>query len=110
MDSTEPLDYNLKELLSKLMIFKSSFPISVATEIFGVKGGDISNLHERTLLTRIESDDVYGKIKNSEYWLYKLHPGIRNYLESRGMANNLERDYGEAFLPFIKTFRENIPG
>jgi hypothetical protein len=48
------------------------------------------------MLTRIESDNVDGQIKIPEYWLYKLHPAIRNYLESR-MAKNLEREYGGAF-------------
>jgi hypothetical protein len=67
--SINKLDYNLKELLYKLALFNSPFPISGATQIFGAKKGDILNLYEHTMLTRIESDDVYGRIENPEYWL-----------------------------------------
>jgi len=47
------LDNNLKELLYKLALFNSSFPISAATAIFGAKKVDISNLYERTLLLEL---------------------------------------------------------
>jgi tetratricopeptide (TPR) repeat protein len=97
------LDDKLRQLLSNLILFKSPFAISAATKIFGAKEGDILNLYERTLLTRIESTDVYGQIKNPEYWLYKLHPVIRNYLESK-MAKNLEREYGDAFPRYYLNF------
>jgi tetratricopeptide (TPR) repeat protein len=95
------LDYNLKELLYNLTLFKSPFPISAAINIFGAKKADILNLYERTMLSRIESDDVYGIIKNPEYWLYKLHPAVRNYLEGE-MPKDLEGKYGEAFCQYYR--------
>ena len=42
---------NLKDLLSNLTLFKSSFQISAATEIFGAEEGDVLSLYERTMLT-----------------------------------------------------------
>jgi len=60
----DELDNKPKELLSNLILFKSPFPISAATEIFGAEEGDILNLYERTLLNRIESDDLYVLILN----------------------------------------------
>jgi tetratricopeptide (TPR) repeat protein len=85
------------------VLFKSPFAISAATEIFGAEEEDILNLHRRTLLTRIESDDVYGRIEIPEYWLYKLQPAIRNYLENK-MPKNLEREHGEAFSRYYWKF------
>jgi tetratricopeptide (TPR) repeat protein len=98
------LDDKLRQLLSNLILFKSPFAIPAATEIFGAGEGDIFNLYERTLLTRIESND--GRIEKPEYWLYKLHPAIRNYLESK-MAKNLEEEYGEAFSRYYLNFLSN---
>jgi hypothetical protein len=100
------LDDKLRQLLSNLILFKSAFPISAATEIFGAQEEDILNLYECALLTRIESDDAYGRIEKPEYWLYKLHPAIRNYLESR-MEENLEQEYGEAFSEYYRNFVSN---
>jgi tetratricopeptide (TPR) repeat protein len=97
------LDDNLKELLSKLTLFNSPFPISAAVEIFGAKEEDILSLYDHTMLTRIELADVYGQIEIPEYWLYKLQPAVRNYLASR-MEENLEKEYGEAFSRFYLKF------
>jgi hypothetical protein len=47
------LDDNLKQLLSNLILFTSSFPISAAIKIFGAKREDILDLYDRTMLTRI---------------------------------------------------------
>ena len=38
--TVERLDNNLKELLPNLILFKSPFPISAATQIFGAQEGD----------------------------------------------------------------------
>jgi tetratricopeptide (TPR) repeat protein len=97
------LDDKLRQLLSNLILFKSPFPVYASTEIFGAEEEDILNLYERTLLTRIESDDVYGQIEIPEYWLYKLHPAIRNYFESK-KTENLEQEYGEAFSRYYWNF------
>jgi len=63
--------------------------------------------YHRTMLTRIESDDVYGQTENPEYWLYKLHPAIRNYLESIESINDLEKEYGEAFSRYYENLLWN---
>jgi tetratricopeptide (TPR) repeat protein len=97
------LDNHLKELLSNLILFNSPFPISAATEIFGAKEEDILSLYDHTMLTRIESDDVYGRIEDAEYWLYNLQPSIRNYLQNR-LAKKLETEYGEAFSRYYLNF------
>ena len=87
------LDKALKELLPKLSLFKSPFPISAATEIFSVQKGDIINLYNRSLLTRIESE-------NPGYLLYYIHPALRNYLQNKS-DKNLEFEYREHSLDII---------
>ena len=64
-------DSDLRELLPKLTLFKSPFPISATVEIFnGLNRQHIINLYNRSLLLRIESDEFFGKILEPEYWLY----------------------------------------
>ena len=108
------LDTDLKDLLQKLAFLKSPFPISAAEEIFGAKKVDVINLYNRSLLTRVESDYAYGKIKEPQYWLYKFHPAIRNYVEDeitqRGytnLYNMLEREHGEIFADFYFHLLDN---
>ena len=64
------LDTPLRELLPKLTLFKSPFPISAAVVIFATRKLDIINLYNRSLLTRIESE-------NPDYLLYYIHPALR---------------------------------
>ena len=90
------LDKPLRELLPKLTLFKSPFPISAAVEIFGVQKGDITNLYNRSLLNRIESE-------YPDYLLYSIHPALRSYLENIS-DKNLESEYGEAFSRYYWTF------
>ena len=97
------LDSNLKHILQKLTFFKSPFPISAATEIFNAKKEDITNLFSRSLLSRIESDNIYGKIEKPEYWLYNFHPAIRNYLEvevTQKEGSSIEKEYGIRFSEY----------
>jgi tetratricopeptide (TPR) repeat protein len=94
------LDKNLKELLPKLILFKSPFPISAPVDIFEIDMHIIIEFHNRSLLTRIESAEDYGKMENPEYWLYNFHPALRNYLEDTMEKNiylNLENEYGKKF-------------
>ena len=99
---------NLKELLHKLTFFNSSFPIAAAGEIFGATTADISNLYNRSLLSRVESDDAFGKIKEPEYFLYKFHPATRGYLQHEiakkivggNFYRRMEKEYGEGFTDF----------
>jgi tetratricopeptide (TPR) repeat protein len=90
------LDNALRELLPKLAIFKSPFPISAAVEIFAVQKSDIINLYNRSLLTRIESE-------NLDYLLYYIHPALRDYLQNIS-DKNLEFKYGEAFSRYYSIF------
>ena len=60
-------------------------------------------MFSRSLLSRIESDDIYGKIENHEYWLYNFHPAVRNYLEDEiGQIGdrNFEKEHGELFSKY----------
>jgi hypothetical protein len=29
----------------------------------------------------IDSDEVYGKVQEPDYWLYSFHPAVRNYVQ-----------------------------
>ncbi len=85
----DALSEKLKALILKLTIFNSPFPIkapvkilSSATDNDTFVENDIIQLYNRSLLTRIESDDLYGKIK-SDYWLYTFHPATKNYVEDK---------------------------
>ena len=98
--SINNLDETLKQLLPKLTLFKSPFPITAASEIFKVDKANIINLYNRSLLTRIESDVIYGKMEDPEYLLYNIHPALQNYLQKmldKVGARNLEFEYGEKY-------------
>ncbi|MDF2736270.1 MAG: ATPase-like [Nitrososphaeraceae archaeon] len=96
--SLNSLDENIKVLLPKLTIFNSPFPISAALDIFNAKKEDVTHLYNRSLLTRIASDEC-GRIPRQEFWLYDFHPVIRNYLQKIVMNKyfKLEEEYGEKF-------------
>ena len=100
------LDANLQDILQKITLFKSPFPIAAGEEIFVAKKEDIINLYNRSLLTRIESHDIYGRIENPEYFLYKFHIVTRNYLENkikeRGNSDfdGKKRKYNKKFANF----------
>jgi tetratricopeptide (TPR) repeat protein len=94
--SINNLDENLRQLLPKLILFKSPFPSSTTSQIFDTNKLDIINLYNRSLLVRIELDE-YGKI-NEEHVLYNFHPALRNYLENEVTRRYyLEITYGEKF-------------
>jgi tetratricopeptide (TPR) repeat protein len=103
--SLNNLDDRLKELVPKLTIFRSPFLVSAASEIFEVSKIDIINFHNRSLLTKIESDE-YGRIREQDYWLYTFHPALRNYLEYRISRSgvDLKRDYGNKFANYYQEF------
>ena len=90
------LENALRELLPKLLIFKSPFPISAALEIFAVQKSNITNLYNRSLLTRIDSE-------NPEYLLYYIHPALRSYLQNKS-DKNLESEYGKTFSRYYLKF------
>jgi tetratricopeptide (TPR) repeat protein len=96
------LGNTLQQLLPKLTLFKSPFPISAAVEVFDVNKNNIIDLYNRSLLTRIESDYIYGKIEDPEYLLYNVHPALRNYLQkiSDKSSHDLEFEYGEKYSSY----------
>jgi len=97
---------DIKNLLYYLTIFKSPFPIDVAKEIFGVDLKNFLNLYDRSLLLEIKSETSFGQIRNSDYWLYSIHPAIRNYLERAidetigKTIENLEVEYKYKFYVY----------
>jgi tetratricopeptide (TPR) repeat protein len=50
------------------------------------------------LLTRIQSDYVYGTIEDPEYLLYSVHPALRIYLKK--ISNHNEFKYGKKYTNF----------
>jgi hypothetical protein len=93
--------------LCKLTLFKSPFPLSATLEILcdgDTNRQDIFDLYNRSLLSRIESDETYGEIQDPNYWLYNIDPAVRNYLEDtiagtiKKSYSDLEREYGERKL------------
>jgi tetratricopeptide (TPR) repeat protein len=115
------LNEKLGNLLLNLSIFNSPFPIDAPVKIFlDDKGSDENNyqqddivqLYNRSLLTRIQADDLYGKM-NLKYWLYFFHPATRNYVDSKkkdlkskdvdgivgsySFGEYLQKEYGEKF-------------
>ena len=60
------LDNKLQELIPKLTLFKSPFPISAAVEIFDISENEILDLYDRSLLKLVNSDEIYGKIQDPD--------------------------------------------
>ena len=107
--SLNSLDDNLKQLLPKFTIFNSPFPISAAVDVFNAKKEYVIHLYNRSLLTRIESDE-YGRIPRQEFWLYDFHPVIRKYLEKIVMKkySKLEEEYGEKYRFYYSKFIDEV--
>ncbi len=97
------LPKEIKKLLYNLTIFKSPFPIDVAEKVFDEYNNFVIELRDRSLLLEIKSETSFGEIKNPEYWLYNIHPAVRNYLEKTiekaigKSCHNLEEKYGIKF-------------
>ena len=60
------LDNKLQELIPKLTIFKSPFPISGAVVIFSISENEILDLYDRSLLKLVNLDELYGRIQNPD--------------------------------------------
>ncbi len=106
-------DYTLKKLSDKiknmlycLTLFKSPFPISVAKDIFNDEIKSITELYNRSLVLQIKSETSFGEIGNPKFWLYSIHPAIRNYLEKTidkaiGKSNHdLKKEHGANFYAY----------
>ena len=98
------LDTIIQDILQKTTLFKSPFPIAAAKEIFDAKKEDIINLYNRSLLTIIQTHDIYGKIEDPQYLLYKFHPATRNYIEDK-IKESKDRDY---YVTLISQYSEKF--
>ncbi len=110
------LDNAHKDLLQRLTYFNSPFPLQGAEEIFGIEGSQVVNLYNRSLLSRIESDDVFGKIEDPGFFLYKFHPATREYIEKEMQKKLAEKNfyeaipinYGERFADFYYHLLDDV--
>ena len=107
------LDENLQRFLPKLTLFKSPFPISAAVEIFNASENEILDLYDRSLLKLVDSDELYGKVQDPEYWLYNFHPAVRNYVEDMMREKNqsyhdLETQYGKEFSTYYYNLLQSV--
>jgi predicted GNAT superfamily acetyltransferase len=62
-------------------------------------------LYDRSLLTIINSNEIYGNVRDPDYWLYSFHPAVRNYVqfainEKRQIRYGLEIEYREKFSEY----------
>ena len=99
------LDNRLQGLIPKLTLFKSPFPISAAVEVLDANENQILDLYDRSLLKLVNSDEIYGKIRDPKYWLYKFYLPVRGYIEGIMERNgpkirDLETAYGKVFSKY----------
>jgi tetratricopeptide (TPR) repeat protein len=115
--SFETLSQNQRDLLAKLALFSSPFPVDALEKIFGPQESEVSlDLYDRSLLRRIELD--YEHIKNNGEnedaicHLYYFHPAIRNYLEHKAVREakkqDLEQRYGGQFSLYYSKVVKDI--
>ena len=106
------LDNKLQGLIPKLTLFESPFPISAAVEIFGITENEILDLYDRSLLQLVNSDELYGRIHNPEYWLYNFYLPVRGHvevtMEKNGLKlSGLELEFGEKFSEYYYNLLES---
>jgi tetratricopeptide (TPR) repeat protein len=103
--SIDKLAHYNKELLPALTIFHSAFPSNAIEKIFGLQNKDVlRELYDKSLLTRIEADQ-YGPISDDRFWLYSLHPALRNYLEDK-YKDDIVNIHRERIPFFCKYYKE----
>jgi len=84
--SINKLDNHVKELLfNTVSLFKSPFSIKAVEEILDDKDtkNKMIDLFNKSLITRIDSDFLFGVIDDPFYYLYDFHPATKNYLERK---------------------------
>jgi hypothetical protein len=102
------LPEKIKNLLYALAIFKSPFPIDVYEKVFNKDINFIVELYDRSLLLQIKSETSFGQIDNPKYWLYSIHPAIRNYLENTiqkaigKTIDDVEEEYANNFYKYYR--------
>jgi hypothetical protein len=99
------LDDKLQKFMSKLTLFSSPFAISAAVEIFDASENEVLDLYDRNLLKLVDSDELYGKVQDPEYWLYNFHLAVRGYVkdmmtENRQGYHDLAIKFGEKFSTY----------
>jgi tetratricopeptide (TPR) repeat protein len=96
------LDTTLQQLLHRITLFRSPFPLSAAVEIFSANENEILDLYDRSLLTLVDSDERYGKVEDPDYWLYNFHPAVKNYVVGkwRKTEGELETKYGVRYSTY----------
>jgi tetratricopeptide (TPR) repeat protein len=94
---------NIEKLLYLLTLFKSPLPIDVAKDVFNEEIKSVIELNKRSLIYEIKSETSFGEIKNPEYWLYSIHPAIRNYLEK-----TIEKTIKKNIFDLEKEYRINF--
>src|SRR5690242_19005109 len=62
-------------------------------------------LYDRSLLTIINSNEIYSNVRDPDYWLYSFQPAVRNYVqfainEKRQIRYGLEIEYREKFSEY----------
>jgi tetratricopeptide (TPR) repeat protein len=104
--SIDKLDLALKNLLPALTIFHSPFLSEAVDRIFIMEQKEhtqnnekkhidpLLKLYNKSLLSRIEEDES-GSFINDKFWLYSIHPALRNYLEDKynNFIKNIEKKY-----------------
>jgi hypothetical protein len=75
--------------------------VSAAVEILNANENEILDLYDRSLLRLVDSDKLYGKVENPEFWLYSYSP-VRGYVENTIWEDNQSYDnlglqYGQRF-------------
>jgi hypothetical protein len=86
----------------------------VSENIFEKKINDMMALYNKSLLTRISSDSVFGNIDDPFYYLCDFHPATRNYLEQvvsengLGLVDKVIEKYGDKFVYYYYELASNI--
>ena len=109
--SIEKLDKYLQMLLPSLTILKSPFPSEGVEKIFGIQQSErhLVRLYNKSLLNRIEEDE-YGTSFNHKFWLYSIHPALRNYLEDiyQDFIKNKESEHISYFCNYYYNLISDI--
>jgi tetratricopeptide (TPR) repeat protein len=104
--SIDKLDLAIKNLLPAVTILHSPFLSEAVDRIFTMKQKEhaqnnekkykdpLLKLYSKSLLERIEEDES-GSLINDKFWLYSIHPALRNFLEDKynNYIKNIEKKY-----------------
>ncbi len=114
--SIRNLDAETRDLLLNIVsLFKSPFSIKSIDEIivqYNSSKNKIIDLFNASLLTRIDSDFLFGVIDDPSYYLYDFHLATRNYLDQIVKEDNIKdqtiKRYSTQFIYFHNDLAEII--